>query len=371
MSSRDLVIAGGGAIGLSVAFAAAREGMAVTVIDASPGKGAVWAAAGMLAPISEAHFGEEPLVALLLAAATRWPSFATELEAAADLPVALQADGTIQVGLNGSDRHDVERMVAFQRSLGLTVEDLGRDELHAIEPNLAATMRYAAFVSGDHSVDNRSFIAALLGALTRLGVEMVDARVEGVITTDHGVEMVTTRGTLAARAGVVALGATSTKVAGLSELGVPSVRPVKGHVLRLGGDATMLRHTVRATVHGRSVYLVPRSSGEIVVGATVEERGFDQRIQVGEVFRLLEDARRVLPGIDELELVDVTCGLRPATSSNAPFVTAVEGTNLVIATGHYRNGVLLAPITASYVVSLLRGRDDADALLFEPLAVLR
>ena len=362
------MIAGGGAIGLSVAFAAAREGMAVTVIDASPGKGAVWAAAGMLAPISEAHFGEEPLVALLLAAATRWPSFATELEAAADLPVALQADGTIQVGLNGSDRHDVERMVAFQRSLGLTVEDLGRDELHAIEPNLAATMRYAAFVSGDHSVDNRSFIAALLGALTRLGVEMVDARVEGVITTDHGVEMVTTRGTLAARAGVVALGATSTKVAGLSELGVPSVRPVKGHVLRLGGDATMLRHTVRATVHGRSVYLVPRSSGEIVVGATVEERGFDQRIQVGEVFRLLEDARRVLPGI---ELVDVTCGLRPATSSNAPFVTAVEGTNLVIATGHYRNGVLLAPITASYVVSLLRGRDDADALLFEPLAVLR
>jgi glycine oxidase len=371
MSSRDLVIAGGGAIGLSIAFAAASEGMSVAVVDPSPGKGAVWAAAGMLAPISEAHFGEEPLVALLLAAATRWPAFAATLESVSGRPVALQSEGTIQVGLNGSDRHDVERMVAFQRSLGLSVDELDRNELSALEPHLAPATRYAAFVRGDHSVDNRSLIDALLGALTRLGVEMVDARVEGVFPTEHGVEMATSAGTVAARAGVVALGATSTQVPGVAELGMPPIRPVKGHILRLRGDATMLRHTVRATVLGRSVYLVPRSSGEIVLGATVEERGFDQRIQAGEVFRLLDDARRVLPGLDELELAEVTCGLRPATSSNAPIVEAVVGTSLVVAMGHYRNGVLLAPITASYVVSLLGGRPDPDARLFEPLAALR
>ncbi len=366
---RDLIVIGGGAIGLATALEASRAGLRVSLVDPAPGAGAVWAAAGMLAPISEAHFGEEDLGQLLVRAAGIWPAFATRVEEISGRPVGLETSGTLQLAVNASDRMDLERMVAFQRSLGLEVQDIPRDELTRVEPSLAPGIRYAALVPQDHRVDNRLLVEALLEAIRVVGVDVIRAR---AIRIDHegGREQVTTaEGTLDADGVVVAMGAATSHLEGLDRDEVPPVRPVKGQIIRLGGPPGALHRTIRATVRGRSVYLVPRASGEIVVGATVEERGFDASIRVGEIFRLLDDARRVLPGIDEMELRDTSCGLRPATASNAPTIKRLEGTNCIISTGHYRNGILLAPISARYAVSLLCRTFDEDAVRFEAVAL--
>jgi glycine oxidase len=316
---------------MSVAWRVAAGGRSVALVDPEPGRGATWAAAGMLAPVGEAHFGEEDLARLNLAAAAAWPMFARELEAASGQLVHYRGDGTLVVAGGPSDRS-------------------------------ATGINGGVDLPADHQVDNRAVAVALQTACREAGVAMVADRAIRVDTIDQravGVEL-EHGGRLPATTVVVAAGSHSGGIDGIPEGWSPPVRPVRGVTVRLRAPdgAPRLRRTVRALVHGRSCYLVPRDDGGVVLGATVEERGFSLDIPLGGLADLIEDARRVVPVLDEYALVEVTPGLRPGSPDNGPIVgsTSIEG--LMMATGHYRNGVLLAPATADEVLRLLTARDD-------------
>lgn len=354
----DVVIVGGGAIGLATAWEAAGRGLRVTVVDPTPGKGASWVAAGMLAPVGEAAFGEEELVNLLCAAGERWPQFAARLEADSGREVGFRTSGSVVVALDASDRAAVDQLVAFQQSLGLRVTPRSARECRELVPALSPGIRGGAEVPDDHQVDNRRLVAALLAACEGAGVVLRPERVAEVVLGSGGEAAgVRTEGgaQLGAGAVVLAAGAATAGIGGVPDGVLPPVRPVKGHVVRLRWTtgAPSFDRIVRGLAHGRPCYLVPRTDGSVVLGATSEERGFDRTVQVGAVYALLEAARLLLPGLDELELVEPLAGLRPGSPDNAPWVgpTAVPG--LVVATGHYRNGILLTPITADAVATYL------------------
>ena len=365
----DVVVVGGGIIGLAIAWRLARAGVGVTVCDDRPGRGASWVAAGLLAPVTEVHPGEDarPFLALALAAAERWPAFAAELEACSGSGVDLRLTGTLVVAADDDDRRALGAIVAFQRNVGLRVEQLDRAACRRLEPLLHPRIRGGAHVPGDHAVDNRLVVHALCRAAERAGVEFVTERVTGVVTSGGRLTGVRLRtgGDRAVGAVVVATGADTARLA-LPPGCVPPVRPVKGQVLRLEVPDPRARpgRPVRGLVAGRSVYVVPRSGAEVVVGATVEERA-DPHPTAGGAHELLEAALAVLPGLAEARLAEVSAGVRPATPDHAPVLgsTPVEG--LVLAVGHHRNGVLLAPVTAELVAGwIVEGRmGDLDGRL--------
>ena len=346
-------------IGLSTAWRAARSGYAVTVVDPAPGHGASWAAAGMLAPIGESHFGEVELTALNLEAATVWPEFARVLEEDGGTPVHLVTEGTLMVGVDAADRRAMDDLMAYRTGLGLTNRSLTTRQCREAEPLLAPGIRGGAELPDDHQVDNRLVVKALLSACRRRGVTFIADEASGVELEGSQVVAVELRagGRRVARSVVVAAGCHSGQLDGIPDNDLPPVRPVKGLTLRVRAPQHVpaLGRTVRGLVHGRTCYLVPRVDGTVVIGATVEEKGFDRTVQAGAVGDLLDDARRLLPSIEEYELVDATTGLRPGSPDNAPIVGETSVAGLVVATGHYRNGILLAPLTAEAVVSVLDG----------------
>jgi glycine oxidase len=358
----DVVVAGGGLIGLAVAWRSAQRGLSVTVVDDAPGTGASQAAAGMLAPVTEVTYGEEPLLRLCLASLQRYPAFLAELGQAAGVEVPLRTAGTLVVGFDDDDMRALDALHAFQQELGLAVERLPGRAARRREPALTPGVRGGLLVAGDHSVDPRVLHGALLRAAEAAGVRLIRSTVAGVATRDgratglrlgDGAEV-------AADAVVLALGARSATLPGVPAL---PVRPVKGQILRLRGAAGLLEGTVRALVRGRQVYLVPYGTDRLVIGATVEDRGFDAAVTAGGVHELLHDAIDVVPGVTELELVETLARWRPGTPDNAPLLGPSELPGLVLATGHYRNGVLLTPITGEAVAELL-----ATGSLPEPAA---
>jgi glycine oxidase len=352
----DVVVVGGGVIGLSIAWRAASAGMSVSVVDPRPGRGATWAAAGMLAPVGEANFGEEPLTALNIEAARVWPGFAAELEAASGRPVGYVAAGTLLVAVDASDRAATDDLLQYRAQLGLTAQALSSKECRALEPLLSPAIGGGADLVDDHQVDNRRLVEALVGACLASGVELIEDEVSEVEVGTGRVLGVTLRhgSRRPVSTVVVAAGCRSGHLGGIPGPMLPPVRPVKGLTLRLRAPdgAAALHRTVRGLVHGRSCYLVPRTDRTLVVGATVEERGFDLSVLAGSVGDLLDDARRLVPSLEEYELADTTTGLRPGSPDNAPIVGSTGLPGLLVATGHYRNGILLAPITAAEVVRL-------------------
>ncbi|MDK3255063.1 glycine oxidase ThiO [Blastococcus capsensis] len=348
----DVTVAGGGLIGLSVAWRAAQRGLSVTVVDDAPGTGASWAAAGMLAPVTEAGYGEEALLRLSLASLQAWPGFAAEVEHAGGLPVGLRTAGTLAVGFDDDDMRVLDALHTFQRELGLEAERLTGRAARRREPSLTTRVRGALLVPGDHSVDGRALHAALLAAAEATGVRLVRERVAGVHVDGGRAAGLRLAGgdLLAAGTVVLALGARSGGLPGVPPL---PVRPVKGQILRLAGAAGLLEGTVRALVRGRQVYLVPYAGDRLVVGATVEDRGFDATVTAGGVHELLHDAIDVVPGVSELELVETLARWRPGTADNAPLLGPSQLPGLVLATGHHRNGVLLTPVTGDAVAGLL------------------
>jgi glycine oxidase len=358
-------VVGGGVIGLACAWELSRHGHDVTVVAPAPGRdGASWVAAGMLAPVTEAQFGESTLTRLLVEGAGRWPAFAAALEGATGQAIGYDTTGTVTVALDASDRASLDDLLAYQHTLGLEAHRRSPSECRALVPALSPALRGGIEVPGDHQVDNRALLGALVEACRRGGVTFVEGTVAALAT---GPELVLADGhRLRPDHVVLAAGTGLRAIDGLSGAGLPSTRPVKGHILRLGPAdgvaAPLLGRTVRGLVHGRSVYLVPRRHGSVVVGATVEERGSDTAVRVGAVHELLNDARAVVPGIDELELAEAATGLRPATADNQPRIgwTALDG--VLAAIGHYRNGMLLAPLTAAAIVDLL-GRRPVPPLI--------
>lgn len=365
--SRSVVVAGGGLIGLGVAWRCAQAGLSVTVVDEAPGAGASYAAAGMLAPVSEVGYGEETLLGLCRVSLDRFPGFVAELQAASGIDVGLRAAGTMLVGFDTDDLRVLEDLRAFQCELGLTVERLTPREARRREPTLSPRIRGALAVGGDHSVDGRALHAALLLAAESANVRVLRSRIAALRVQDGratGLDLADGSHVVADTV-VLALGAHTATLPAVPAL---DVRPVKGQILRLAGAGGLLAGTVRALVRGRAVYLVPYGSDRLVIGASVEERGFDPTVTAGAVHELLRDAIEVVPGVRELELVETLARWRPGTSDNAPLlgpVAAMPG--LVLATGHYRNGVLLTPITGEVIAELLAsGRMPEVAEPFAP-----
>jgi len=372
-SAADVVVVGGGVIGLGIAWRAALAQMTVTVVDDAPGRGASWAAAGMLAPVTEVHYGERPLLALNLAAAARWPAFAAEVEEASGLPVGYRPGGTLAVARDADDNAALEDLYQFQLRCGLEVERLRSRECRQLEPGLAPSIRGGVLAAGDHQVDNRALVEALLAACQHAGVRMVTGRVAelavegdrvtGVVLSGGGPAgygSLTSAGsvrsrpegeTLAAGVVVLAAGCWSGGLGGLAAEVLPPVRPVKGQLLYLRGSAD--QPLCSRNVRGLEVYVVPRGDGRVVVGATVEEQGFDTTVTAGAVHDLLRAALELLPDVAELELAETVVGLRPGSPDNAPMLGPAGPDGLVVATGHYRNGILLTPVTADAIAELL------------------
>ncbi|WP_223291012.1 glycine oxidase ThiO [Streptomyces avicenniae] len=354
----DAVVVGGGLIGLVTAWRAAGRGLRTAVADPRPGGGAALVAAGMLAAVTELHHGEERLLEPALASAARWPDFAAELAEVTGTDVGHRSCGTLQVALDADDRAQLRESQLLQERHGLGTRWLTGRECRRLEPMLAPGVRGGLRVDGDHQADPRRLVAALLTACERAGVTLHrSAAVRLTVAGDRATGVVLADGTrLVAERTVLAGGSRSGELAGVPPGVAVPVRPVKGQILRLRmprARPPFLSRTVRAVVRGEQVYLVPRVSGELVLGATVEERGWDTEVTAGGVYGLLRDAHELLPGLTELPLVEARAGLRPVSPDNAPLLGPTALPGLLLATGHGRNGVLLAPLTGDALADTL------------------
>ncbi|MFE9685260.1 glycine oxidase ThiO [Streptomyces sp. NPDC006285] len=375
----DVLVVGGGIIGLVTAWRAAQRGFTTAVVDPGPGGGAAQVAAGMLAAVTELHHGEQTLLGLNLASARRYPDFVAELTEATGRDLGYRRCGTLTVALDADDRAHLRELHALQQRSGLASEWLSGRECRRLEPMLAPGVRGGLRVDGDHQIDPRRLAGALVTACERAGVVFHRTRAGRLtVTAGRATGVVTTDGTgLSAGQVVLAAGSLSGRLAGVPEDVRPPVRPVKGQVLRLtmprpgaalpGGTAPFLSRTVRAVVRGSHVYLVPRESGELVVGATSEELGWDTTVTAGGVYELLRDAHELVPGITELPLTETQAGLRPGSPDNAPLLGPTALPGLLLATGHHRNGVLLTPVTGDALAhALATGELTDEARPFTP-----
>ncbi|MEW9519913.1 glycine oxidase ThiO [Streptomyces tubercidicus] len=371
----DVLVLGGGIIGLVTAWRAAGRGLTVALADPAPGGGAALVAAGMLAAVTELHYGEQTLLGLNLASAQRYPRFTEELEEATGQRIGYRRCGTLAVALDADDRADLRELHALQTRSGLDSQWLTGRECRRLEPMLAPGVRGGLRVDGDHQVDPRRLVSALLTACERAGVAF--HRSAAARLTVHGGRATGAEladGTrLSAGQVVLATGSHSGSLAGVPDEVLPPVRPVKGQVLRLRlpdvptGSPAFLSRTVRAVVRGGPLYLVPRENGELVVGATSEELGWDTTVTAGGVYELLRDAHELIPGITELPLAETCAGLRPTSPDNAPLLGPTGLPGLHLATGHFRNGVLLTPVTGDAMAEVLTtGTLPEEARPFTP-----
>jgi glycine oxidase len=359
--SPDVAIVGGGIVGLVCAWRARLQGLSVTLLERDHvGGGTSHVAAGMLAPVSEVEFGAagRRVLELGLRSAEMWPRFAGELEEAAGADVGLLRTGTLVLARDEDEARELERRLAFRRSLGLRAERLRASEVREREPGLAPTVRLAIEAPDDHSVDPRLVLAALHRACKTSGVIVREhAAVESVELDEHGGRAIGLRlhggeRVMAAHI-VLAAGPWTGQIEGLPLDAQIRVRPVKGQILRLRDPAGpgLLSRVVRF----EGGYLVPRADGSYALGATVEEQGFDLSPTAGGVYELLRDASELVPGIDQLRIEELSVGLRPGTPDNVPVIGCGVLDGLIWATGHHRNGILLAPLTAELVLETLAG----------------
>ena len=347
---------GAGLIGLACAWRAQQLGMSVLVLDREPEPGAATSrvAAGMLAPVTEADVGEEGPLRVNLAARERWPAFAAELEERTGLGTGYRDSGALVVAADRDDTESLRRLHDFERSLGLDAEWLTPSGCRELEPGLSPRVGGGILAHGDGVADPVATIRALARAVAEHAELALGVEVEAI---EHDAARVTgvrsSAGTIACEHVVLAAGPWSSALAPEGGGALP-VRPVKGQILELrvrGGQGPLIDRIVRTP----RCYLVPRADGRVVLGATVEEQGFDTAVTGDGVYRLLEAAWEVLPEVGELELVGARAGLRPGTPDNAPVVGPGELDGLIWATGHWRNGVLLAPLTGDAVAGLLAG----------------
>ncbi|HEX8156876.1 MAG TPA: glycine oxidase ThiO [Solirubrobacteraceae bacterium] len=354
----DVAVIGGGVIGLAVAWRAAQRGHRVCVLERGElGCGASRVAAGMLAPVSEVDAGELDLLELGLRSARMWPGFAAQLAQAAGADPVLRRCGALVVARTRDEAEALDRELALRLELQLPVQRLRPSAARRLEPALAPTIRLALAIPGDHAADPRALTLALAEAARRAGTQLrTGATVTRIAIEDGhagGVELAGGELVRAARV-VVAAGAWSGVLDGLPDVARIPLRPVKGQILRLRDPAGpgLLDRIVRFD----GGYLVPRGDGRYVLGATMEERGFDTTVTAGGLYGLLRDAGELVPGVHELEVEEVAAGLRPATPDNAPVLGRSDDVDgLVWATGHHRNGILLAPVSADLVADALDG----------------
>ncbi len=359
MVNKNIIIIGGGVIGLGIGWQLAKSGASVTIFERDrAGRAASWAAAGMLAPLAEAHTEEPELLNLSCESLALYPQWVRELEADAEMCIGYRVEGTLIVGLEADDTDQLRHLYKAQQHLGLDVNWLNGSEARDVEPALSPRVTAAIHCATDYQVDNRLMVKALQHAYQASGgvlhedcpVEKIDIK-HGVVT---GIQ--TQKGFHAADVVILSAGCWSAQIDGVPDAIIPPVRPVKGQMLALqmeeGIDIKTVIRTVRAR-YSTSVYLVPRSDGRLIIGATNEEMGFDTRLTAGGMFELLRGAWEVVPGVYELPVLETWTGLRPGSRDNAPILGKTPIENLMYATGHYRNGILLTPITAYEIAKLI------------------
>ena len=366
--SEKIVIVGGGVIGLGIGWRLAKAGKDVVVIDRDrKGEGASWASAGMLTPLAEVRFQEEDLLKFGMYALTQYPEFVAELESDAGQSVGYRQDGVLLVGITQDDIADLQFRFDFQKDLGLDVAWMSRSEAREREPHLSPQVSAAVWCSGDHQVDNRLLVEALLSGFEKAGgtlkdhtsveqVEIEGARVKGVVVEGELIPA----GTV-----VLAAGAWSRLLPGIPEKVLPPVRPVRGQIIRLEmTEAVTLETIVWYNRWSASVtaYMVPKDGGHLLLGATSEEMGFDQRLTAGGLFELCRAAWEAVPGIYDLPIVETQAGLRPGSRDDAPILgkTPIEG--LVMATGHHRKGILMTPVTSNAISELILTGKTPDVI---------
>ena len=355
-SSFDVAVVGAGVVGLAIGWRAAQRGLRVIVLDRAerPGAGTSAVAAGMLAPISETIATELPLMRLGLASVGAYPQFVEELSDTSGMDPGYLRCGTLLAARDGDEAEALARELELRHSLGLSVDRLRASEARRLEPALAPTLRLALEIPDDHAIDPRKLSAALAVALTRAGGELrVGAPVRAVASAQDEITGVTLEDGAAIPADnvVVAAGPWSSSLDGIPEGARIPIHPIKGQILRLHDPAGpgLLTRVLRMT----GGYVVPRGDGRYVIGATMEERGFDTTVTAGGAFELLRNAFELLPSVTELVIDELSAGLRPATPDNAPAIGPGVLPGLHWAVGHYRHGILLTPITAELVVGVL------------------
>jgi glycine oxidase len=358
--TEDVIVVGGGVIGLTAALRLAQRGLRVTVLERDePGGGTSAVAAGMLAPIAEADLNEQPLLRLGVRSAAMYPAFVAELRELSGRDPGYLECGSLLTARDRDEAESLRREQAVRERLELPVSRLLPRDARALEPALAPALRLALDVPDDHAIDPRALVAALVTAAQRAGVslrrgaavervELADDRIAGVVLADGA--------RLAGDHVVIAAGPWSDAIAGLPDHARVPLRPVKGQIMRLHDPAGpgLLTRVLRM----RPAYIVPRGDGRYVLGATMEERGFDTTVTAGAIYELLRDAIELLPGLSELVIDGLEAGLRPGTPDNAPLIGPGAVPGLHWATGHFRNGILLAPVTAELIVDSVLGESS-------------
>ena len=369
MKNKKILIIGGGVIGLGIGWQLAKAGASVTIHErGQAGRGASWAAAGMLGPIAEAHSAELDLLKLSNQSLARYPEWVDELETETEMPIGYRAEGTLLIAIEPDDTFQLEHTYALQQNLELHVEWLSGREARQIEPALSPYVTAAIRCETDHQVDNRLMAQALQRAYQgRGGVLHQNSTIESIVIengTATGVQ--TQEGFQGADVCILAAGCWSGQINGLPETIIPPVRPVKGQMLALQMQEGITIKNVIRTVKARyptPVYLVPRTDGRLIVGATTEELGFNTDLTVGGIYELLRGAFEAVPGVYELPLIETWAGLRPGSRDNAPILGKTSVKNLIYATGHYRNGILLTPITAYEIAKLVLTGETSETIV--------
>ena len=365
----DVIVLGGGVAGLAVARALARRGLSVTLVErGAHGAEASGAAAGMLAPQAEAERADD-FFDLLCESREMYPAFAASLLEETGLDIELDQKGTLYLAFNDEDVEDVERRYAWQSRVGLAVERLTAEEARADEPAVSPAVRLALRFPRDWQVENRLLVGALAAAAERLGVRVLDGTEALGVRVESGraVGVETSRGTLSADAVVLAAGAWSSRVPLLPSTDArgekewsadaaehPSVEPVRGQMLCFKREAQGGPPLVRHVVYSPRGYLVPRRDGRLLAGSTTEHAGFDASVTPAGVRAVREHALEISPEVGGLKLTDSWAGLRPCAADERPVLgESDEVRGLFYATGHYRNGILLAPLTGEIVAGLV------------------
>ena len=367
MASYDAVVVGGGIIGGAVAFRLAQDKLRVAVLDAqAPGREASWAAAGMLSPAPDCPEAI-PLVPFGRASLALYPEFIAELEELTGRQIGYRREGTIEVLFSPSAERELSTLIALHRGLGLATEPLAVEEARKMEPALGREARAAALLPEEASVDNRSLTGAVLAAAGAMGVEILaNTRVTRVLSEGgRCTGVVAEGGTIAAAQVIVAAGAFCGRIEGFAP--AAATRPIRGQMVALSSGAARLRRVLRSD----RGYVVPRDDAtpqRLVAGSTLEDAGFDKRVTPGGLERIFSAVQELAPGLGAAEVVETWCGLRPDTPDHLPLLGPGLLDGLIYATGHYRNGILLAPITAKLVREwVTERRVSLDWERFSPL----
>lgn len=366
-----VVVVGAGVVGLAAAWELRLRGHEVTVVDASPGNGASHAAAGMLAPAAEMVWGEDALAPMMAAAADRHPAFLASVRAASGRPTGHRTEGTLVVGAEPADVATLTELLPLQRAQGHTAQRLTGSSARRLEPALGPRVAGAVEHPGDHQVDPRLLVRALLAAVQAPATQVADpAGTPARFVPQHaaGVSRAPATGAVTGvlladgtrlEADEVLLATAAWRVPGTEDLGV---RPVRGDVIRVRqrpGTPPLLTRVVRALVAGRPVYLVPRTDGQIVIGASTREDDADAPSTEG-VWQLLDDARRLVPGIVDTTIDDIVSRSRPGTHDGLPIIRRLDP-GLSVCTGTSRHGILLSPLTAALAADVVEGVDTGAA----------